>query len=116
MADETVGSEEITVDIERPDPPLRIKSERSAISFGYVGDQRNLSVTGTYADGSRVTLTYSSLTSYSSDRPAVATVDSMGLVIATRPGSARVTIRNAGRSAVVPIEVANGEPPEGAEH
>jgi hypothetical protein len=116
VAGEAVQSDEIKIAIERPDPPARIKSEASAVGFHYVGDQRNLSVTGTYADGSKVTLSYSSLTSYRSDNLSVATVDSMGLVIATGPGSARITIRNAGKSVVVPVEVANGEPLGRAEH
>jgi hypothetical protein len=115
-AGEAVRSDEVKIDIERPDPPVRIRNEGSTISFDYVGDQARLLVTGTYADGSRVTLTYSSLTSYSSDSPSVATVDSMGLVIATGPGSAAITIANAGKSVVVPVEVANGEPPGKAEH
>ena len=104
-AGEAVQSDEITIDIERPDPPVQIKNEGGAIGFGYVADQRNLSVTGTYADGSAVTLTYSSLTSYPSDTPAVATVDSMGLVTAVGPGSANITITNAGASATVPVTV-----------
>jgi hypothetical protein len=116
VAGEGVTSEEIKIDIERPDPPVRIRNEGSTISFDYVGDQARLLVTGTYADGSRVTLTYSSLTSYSSDNPSVATVDSVGLVIAGAPGSAAITIANAGKSVVVPVEVANGEPPGKAEH
>ena len=116
VAGEGVTSEEIKIDIERPDPPVRIRNEGSTISFDYVGDQARLLVTGTYADGSRATLTYSSLTSYSSDNPSVATVDSVGLVIAGAPGSAAITIANAGKSVVVPVEVANGEPPGKAEH
>jgi hypothetical protein len=116
VSGERVESDEIEIHVERPDPAVRVRNEASTISLRHVGDQRNLSVTGTYADGSEVTLSYSSLTSYRSDNPSVATVDSMGLVIAAGPGSARITIRNAGKSVVVPVEVANGEPPGKAEH
>ncbi len=105
VAGEGVKSEEVKIDIERPDPPVRIRNEGSTISFDYVGDQARLIVTGTYADGSRVNLTYSSLTSYRSDNRSVATVDSMGLVIATGPGFANITITNAGVSAKVPVTV-----------
>jgi uncharacterized protein YjdB len=62
-------------------------------------------VTGTFADGANVTLTYSSLTTYAADNSAVATVDSTGLVTAVGPGSAMITMTNAGVSATVPVTV-----------
>ncbi|MGO9094469.1 MAG: Ig-like domain-containing protein [Bryobacteraceae bacterium] len=105
VSGERVESEEIKIDIERPDPPVRIISEASTLDLSYVGESYYLLVDGIYADGSRVTLSYSLLTTYSSDTPAVATVDSMGQVTAVGPGSANITITNAGVSAEVPVTV-----------
>jgi len=76
-------------------------------------------VDGVYADGSRVDLRYSSLTTYSSDNPAVASVSGTsgyvpgtGFVTAVGPGRASITITNAGKSVVVPVVVVDGTPPE----
>lgn len=110
-AGEAVQSGTIKIDVERPDPPVQIRNETSRLSLRFVGDKLPLQVDGIYADGSRVNLDYSSLTIYSSDNPAVASVDGLGLVTAVAPGSANITITNAGTSVVVPVEVAHGRPP-----
>jgi len=96
----------IAIRVERPDPPVRIRNELSKLFDNDGGHTWHLQVSGKFADGSEVTLTYSSLTSYSSDNPAVATVDRDGVVQSVGPGSAMITIRNNGAVAVVPVYVA----------
>lgn len=115
-AGETVQSERINVDVERPDPPLRIWNEVPGLSLPYAGHTMWLQVSGKFADGSRVTLTYSSLTTYVSDNPAVVAVDSTGLVTAVGPGSAKITITNVGEKIVVPVDVADEPPPDKTKH
>jgi hypothetical protein len=106
-----VYSDPITVDIERPDSPQRLRSALSTLGFDYVGDNITLVVTGFFADGSRVDLTHSTLTKYTSDTPTVATVDDQGLVTGTAPGSAKITIRNGDAIVLVPVTVPNKRSP-----
>jgi hypothetical protein len=82
----------IDVDIERPDLPRRLKLNLEIIRFGFVGEEAPQSVTGVFADGSLAGLEDSTYTSYSSDTPAVATVDWRGMATAVAPGKANITI------------------------
>jgi hypothetical protein len=95
----------IEVDVERPDPPVTIRNELPALIVD-VGHRSLLLVTGTFADGSSVDLTYSSLSTYASSNLAVAKVAPNAFVTAVGPGSAEITITNNGASVVVPIKVA----------
>ncbi len=96
----------IKVDIERPDSPVKIASDLPSLLVNDIGHLSQLLITGSFADGASVDLTYSTLTSYASSDPAVATVNLMGFVTAVSPGSAEITITNNGTSVVVPIKVA----------
>ena len=100
----------IDVDIERPDLPRQLKLNLEIIRFGFVGEETPQSVTGVFADGSLAGLEDSTYTSYTSDTPAVATVDWRGMVTAVAPGKANITITYAppsiGKIAVrVPVTV-----------
>ena len=106
-------SETISIRVERPDSPLQLEAQPSTLTFDYVGDGGQLSVYGKFSDGSKVDLTYSTKTTYSSNAPAVASVDDQGTVAAVGPGTARITIRNAGKAVVVPATVPNQRPPTG---
>jgi hypothetical protein len=86
-----VGSE-ITIDVERADNPRQLVPELSTIYFSYVGDHAPTLVTGVFADGTRVMLTHSTYTAYSSDTPSVAKVDEQGTVTAVSPGKAKIRI------------------------
>jgi hypothetical protein len=99
-----VHSESITIAVERPDSPLKLESIGGLVLD--IGDDWPFSVTGSFADGSTVCLTHSTLTRYVSDRPSVASVNDEGVVTAVGPGSARVTITNGGAQLVVPVKVA----------
>ena len=100
-----VNDASISIEVERPDAPVALAEELSTLGMAYVGNSSYLLVDGTFADGSKVGLQRSSLTTYASDNPAVATVDSTGLVTATGPGLANITITNNGVSTMVPVSV-----------
>ncbi len=102
---ENITPAAIDIDVERPDLPVRIENDTLDMRLEHVGDRQRLLVDGIYADGSRVDLDYSNLTTYASEDPAIASVNSIGLVTAVAPGSTRITIMNGGRSVVVPVEV-----------
>jgi hypothetical protein len=74
------------------------------------GSEAPQSITGVFADGSLVGLEDSTYIAYSSDTPAVATVDWRGVVTAVAPGRATITITYATPSsgsilAKVPVAV-----------
>jgi hypothetical protein len=100
-----VDTDPIGVDIERMDRPLQLTTQISALHMGYAGDGGHVRVYGRFAYGSTVDLTYSSLLAYSSDTPAVATVDTNGLVTAIGPGHANIVITYPGTSIKVPVIV-----------
>jgi len=105
MANKPVGSAPVTIAIERPDSPRELKSDLSALYFDYVGDYVNMVLFGTFADGSSVDLTRSTLTTWASDNASVATVDNQGTVTAVGPGSAKIIIGNRNATTVVPVRV-----------
>jgi hypothetical protein len=106
-AGNTVHAAPITVAIERPDSPRQLDSDLSTLSFDYIGDYVALVVYGAFADGSKADLTRSTLTTWTSSNPAVATVDAQGVVTAVAPGSAKITITNRNATAVIPVTVPN---------
>ncbi len=106
------ASDAVTVDIERPDRPARLESEASVLRFHALGASLRVLITGTYSDGSSVVLDNSRLSSYQSDRPSVATVDSAGRVTACGFGSANITVTNMGTKLVVPVVVTPSEDAE----
>ncbi|HXN46578.1 MAG TPA: Ig-like domain-containing protein [Bryobacteraceae bacterium] len=102
---ETVDSNKVPIHIEAPATPVKLKNELPTLGLAYVGEKSPLLVTAIFADGSRTAVTDSSLTTYVSDNAAVATVDKDGIVTATGPGKASITITNAGVSTTVPVTV-----------
>jgi len=104
-ANNPVGSAPVTIAIERPDIPQQLTSDLSSLYFDYLGEYVNMVVYGTFADGSSVDLTRSTLTTWASDNTSVATVDNQGTVTAAAPGTANISITNAGVSVQVPVTV-----------
>jgi hypothetical protein len=98
---ETIVSH-ISIDIERPDPPVRLVA--NPLFFRGVGDESRVTVIGTFADHTTADLTYSTLISYVSANPAIATVDKTGTVKSIAPGSTKIVIN--GR-VFIPITVPN---------
>ncbi len=110
-ANGSIDSRLIVLDVERSDPPLRLEEALGSLPFGHVGESSTLLIYGTYADGSKVDLTYSSLTRYTSASEAIVKIDSHGRATATGPGSTSITVENNGAKVVVPVSVPHEEPP-----
>jgi len=87
-----VVSTAITVDVERADEPERLLTESSSISLGSVGEFVALGITGVFKDKSRVDLTRSTRTRYSSSDPSVVSVRADGVLTAVAPGLAEITV------------------------
>jgi hypothetical protein len=108
---EVVDSTAITIDVERADEPERLLTEHSSISFGSVGEQVALTITGVFKDKSLVGLNRSTRTRYSSSDPSVVSVRADGLVTAVGPGFADVTVTHGLLKLVIPIAVPSDKQP-----
>lgn len=107
---EDIVKDDIELDVELSDSPKSLRWELWGLynvpeSIHAVGDIRQLSITGTFADGTEVELRRSKLTSYEGSPPSVVTIDSEGTVTAIGPGSAKITVKNGEAIAVVPVVV-----------
>jgi hypothetical protein len=111
LPDQLLDSDPIVLDVERSDPPLRLEEALGSLPFGHVGESSTLLIYGTYADGSKVDLTHSSLTKYTSASQAIVKIDSHGRATAAGPGSTSITVENSGAKVVVPVSVPHEEPP-----
>lgn len=107
----SIDSDPIGIDVERSDPPLRLEEEFGSLTLGHVGESSTLLIYGTYADGSKVDLTHSSLTKYTSASQAIVKIDSHGRATAAGAGSTSITVENNGAKVVVPVSVPHEEPP-----
>jgi hypothetical protein len=102
---EKVYSAPITIDVERADEPERLLTEEPGMIFGSVGEQTALGITGVFKDESRVGLTHSTRTRYSSSDPSVVSVRADGLVTAVAPGFAYLTVTYQNMSIQIPVAV-----------
>lgn len=100
-----VFSDPFTIDVERPDMPVKLKAEPTVLFFTYLGDEIPLGLDGTFANGEEVSLRESSYTHCSSDNPSVAAVSGSRFVKATGKGKANITVTYRGKSVVVPVTV-----------
>jgi hypothetical protein len=92
IASETaILSPSISVDVEPSSDPTRISFQQSLITFGYVGDQRRIGVTATFADGSTLDVSNSTRLGFSSNIPTVTSVEPTGLITAQAVGNAVIT-------------------------
>lgn len=101
----TVYSDPIEVDVERPGEARKLQSEFLSLTFG---DQKDLPllIWAIFPDGSKIDVTRSKRTAYTSDRPAVAAVSSEGTVSAVSAGKARITVKYGDKNiVVVPVNV-----------
>ena len=101
---ETVASDPIEVDIERPGEAKKLQSEYLSLTFG---DEKELPllIWGIFPDGSKIDVTRSKRMAYTSDRPAVAVVSPEGTVSAVGGGKARITVKYGDKTIVVPVVV-----------
>jgi hypothetical protein len=90
--------------IERADSPVSITVYPVVADFT-MEQKRYLQVTGLYADKTTADLTQSSRIEYAPSDPAVATVDSQGIVTPVGPGSAKITVTYGDLKHDVPVRV-----------
>jgi len=100
------SSDPISIDVERSDAPISLDVSPSVLANMSVGDKGYLTqVDAAFADGSTLDVKNSTLTSFQSDTPSVATVDSNGIVNAIAPGLASIYVSYGGLSFQVPVSV-----------
>src|SRR5229473_1526666 len=51
---QNVRSETIVIDVERPDPPVRLASDSPFLTFREIGDELRVRVIGTFADHTKI--------------------------------------------------------------
>jgi hypothetical protein len=101
---QTIYSDPVEVDIERPDEARKLQPEWLSLT---IGDQVDvpLLIWGIFPDGSKIDVTRSRRTTYTSDRPAIAMVSSQGGVSAAGMGKAKITVRYGDKTIVVPVVI-----------
>ena len=85
----TVGTE---IEIRRADLPTKLAAMIPGITFLAQGDDTHVTILADFADGSRAYVTESSILTYSSTSPEVATVGRYGHVSAVGPGRASIVV------------------------
>jgi len=102
----------VIVDVERPDMPIKLWTQNSAILPEAFGDKERITVSGVFSDGNDLDLNESCCLSFTSSDENVAAVDSNGMVTAVGPGHAFITAiyRHGDQRAQLPIPV-NFSPP-----
>jgi len=101
----SVDSSPITLNIERPDIPIKLEAWPSKISFDFLGEEEPHEIRGTFADGAVLRLNDSTFTSYSSSDTSVAKVSLTGYVTAVGPGNAIITVQYRNQSVEIPLTV-----------
>ncbi len=104
-ANAVLSCDPVDIDVEWTDPPVRLQTQLRSLYFDYVGDAGHLIVYGYFADGSKVDLTHSSLTKYTSGSETIVKVDQNGVATATGHGSTSITVENNGAKVVIPVSV-----------
>ena len=108
--DEEIAKDSIEIDVERAESPKRLTAElwdHYSVPDGFhnVGEIRRLFITGVFADGTKVLLSRSKLTTYETNPPGVVTVNEDGMATAVSPGSAKITVKNGHATVVVPVTI-----------
>jgi hypothetical protein len=102
----------VKIDIERPDQPASIRANPPFCWFK-LGETLELNIEGAFSDGTYVTLSKSTRTTYRSDRPSVAYVTKEGQVIGRHVGRANITVRHGAATTIVDarVESTDEKPP-----
>ena len=90
--------------LERPDPPKSVTAGFGELDVP-IGGTKRINVTAIYSDGTTMTVTESSLTTFASQNPAVATVSPWGDVTGVAAGSTNIIVGHLDRRIVVPVRV-----------
>jgi hypothetical protein len=96
-----VYSSQISINVVKSGTPT-LTSQPSILNLRFVGDQAPIQVYGTFPSGLKLDVSKSPNTTYVSGSPSIATVSTYGLVTATGPGSAVITVNN---TLTVPVNV-----------
>lgn len=102
---DSVASEKLDLDVERPSEPLRIWAEPAILQFTHIGDRLPLRVLGSFADGSQSELTRSTKTSFVSEDASVASIAEDGTVTAVGNGKTSILVRTPSRDYSIPVRV-----------
>jgi hypothetical protein len=105
-----VKSDYLTLDVEQPGDPVRLRTEPAILQLRNTADRFPLRVIGTYSDSSQAVLTASSRTAYSSDDSTVATVSPSGVVTAVGPGKTSVVVNTPNASYSLQVQVLAAAP------
>ncbi len=109
--DGEIADDSITLDVEKPNPITSLQVDLHNIYMVEPNEPHTLKVTGTFDDGSKADLTQSTRIAYTSDNPAVATVNSTGRITSVGPGTATIIVRAGLISAVVSAFFVKSPPP-----
>jgi IPT/TIG domain len=121
---EPVFSEPVSIQVEREDPAAGLDVQPSFLVFAQLEDSYGMpvSVIGTFVDGSRLDVTHSHNTSFTTKDPEVARVDDQGKVIPVGPGQTSIIVTYTTGSSSAPVYAAmlvrcplpkpTGPPPE----
>jgi len=104
---ETITSDPIEVDVERTDKPKKLQSEWQSLTLAEKEDTP-MTIWGVFPDGTKVDLTRSTQTSYTSDRPDVAAVSNEGALTGAAAGKAKIVVKYGDKSVIVPVVVTPG--------
>lgn len=107
---EVVYSPSVTIFIEHPGDPVQLRVVPSQNEFSSPGEQVHLAELGTFSDGKTFDLTLSSLTTFTSSDPDVASVDRTGIVTSIGPGNATIKVQYRDREVDVPVSVPKAMP------
>ncbi len=99
------GSAPVALQIERRDMPLALLAQPARIDFESFGEEIPLVVHGAFSDAPSLDITRSSLLLFRSENPAVAAVDSRGVVTAVHPGTTVIDIRYGASGKILRVPV-----------
>ncbi len=95
----------VTIAIERPDSPTKLVTDLRTLGFEEIGAELGITIDGIFKDGSKIDLTRSTWTRFTSSNPSVVTVTAGILVKAIGAGRATITITNRAARLIIPVSV-----------
>ncbi len=99
-----VSSPPVQLQVERTDQPTSLQLEPNNLSFRFSGEQIPLLLYGTFSSGTQI-VTASSLVTFQSSTPSVATVSTTGIVTAVTSGTSTITASYGSIQATLKVSV-----------
>jgi hypothetical protein len=106
--EQVLYSNPVTIDVERPDLPVRLTTLQGRIVFSGITGPSPLTVYAKFPDGANLDVTESSKLAFASSNPAIATVDANGMVKPVAQGSTTIIATYKGDQSVsvsIPVTV-----------